>query len=160
MHSLAVNSGTFLAASCTVAASQQADRAIAGSQRGRLERTKGGSAMTIREEGNITVVGMMERVDAVTARTAEDELRGVIDDGSKSVLLDFSATKYISSAGLRVVLQAAKGVKAKGGRFGLCSLHEFVQEVFETAGLTSVLDVYESAEVARAHMGSPGGGAA
>ncbi len=116
--------------------------------------------MTIRKEGKITVVGMMERVDSVTARTAEEELRGVIDGGDKSLLLDFSATKYISSAGLRMVLQAAKGMKAKGGQFALCSLQEFVHEVFETAGLTSVLDVYESAEAARARMGSSDRGAA
>lgn len=116
--------------------------------------------MTIRNEGNITVVGMMARVDSVTARTAEEELRGVIDGGDKSLLLDFAATKYISSAGLRVVLQAAKGMKAKGGRFAVCSLQEFVNEVFETAGLTSVLDVYESAEAARAAMKSSDGGAA
>lgn len=116
--------------------------------------------MTIREEGNITVVGMVERMDAATAKTAEEELQGVINGRDKSLLLDFSATKYISSAGLRVVLQAAKGMKAKGGRFALCSLQEFVHEVFETAGLTSVLDVYESPEAARVGMGSSDGGAA
>ncbi len=115
--------------------------------------------MTIREEGNITVVGMMERVDATTARTAEEELRGIVDGRNKSLLLDFSATKYISSAGLRVVLQAAKGMKAKGGRFALCSLQEFVREVFEMAGLITVLDVYESADAARAGMGPDGGAA-
>ena len=116
--------------------------------------------MSIQSQGDIRVFGMMERVDALTARTAEEELRRVIDGGDTSLVLDFSATKYISSAGLRVVLQAAKGMKAKGGRLALCCLQEFVHEVFETAGLTSVLDVYESAEAARAAMRSSARGAA
>ena len=52
-------------------------------------------------------------------RFGTDGWRGVIDGEDTSLLLDFSATKYISSAGLRVVLQAAKGMKAEGGRFAL-----------------------------------------
>ena len=116
--------------------------------------------MITREAGDITVVGMTERLDSGTVKAAEEELRGVIQGPDQALLLDFSATKYISSAGLRLVLQAAKGMKAKGGRFALCSLQEFVHEVFETAGLTSVLDLYESAEAARAGLASSPGGAA
>jgi anti-anti-sigma factor len=115
--------------------------------------------MITRGKDGITVVGMMERVDSVTARAAEEELRGVVDGVDQALLLDFSATTYICSAGLRVVLQAAKGMKAKGGRFALCSLQEFVHEMFETAGLMSALKVYESEEAARASMASSQGGA-
>ncbi len=110
--------------------------------------------MIVRRGHDITVVGMLERLDSVTARVAEKELNGVIDNGEMSLLLDFSATKYISSAGLRVVLQAAKRMKAKGGRFALCSLQELVHEIFETAGLARVVDLYESEEAARAGMAS------
>jgi anti-anti-sigma factor len=88
--------------------------------------------MIVRRAGDITVVGMMDRVDSVTATAVEEGLRDIIGGGDMSLLLDFSGTKYISSAGLRVVLQAAKGMKAKGGRFALCSLQEFVHEIFET----------------------------
>lgn len=116
--------------------------------------------MIVRTVGDITVVGMTERLDSVTASAAEEELRGVVHGGDRSLLLDFSATKYISSAGLRVVLQAAKGMKAKGGRFALCSLQEFVREIFEAAGLTNVLEVYESEDAARAGMASSQGSAA
>jgi len=114
--------------------------------------------MIVRRTGDITVVGMMERVNSVTAAAAEDGLRGIIDGGGMSLLLDFSGTTYISSAGLRVVLQAAKGMKAKGGRFALCSLQELVQEIFETAGLTRVVDLYESEAAARAGMELSEGG--
>ena len=108
--------------------------------------------MVVRKVGEITVIGITERLDSVTARAAEEELRGVVDGADQALLLDFSATQYISSAGLRVVFQASKGMKAKGGRFALCSLQEFVREVFEQAGLTSCVDLYESEEAARAGM--------
>jgi len=110
--------------------------------------------MIVRKVGDITVVGMTERLDSVTAKAAEEELSGVVHGADQALLLDFSATVYISSAGLRVVLQAAKGMKAKGGRFALCCLREFVHEVLEQAGLMSCLDLYESEEAARAGMTS------
>ncbi len=114
--------------------------------------------MIVRKAGAVTIVGMTERVDSVTARVAEQELGAVIHGDDMALLLDFSATKYIASAGLRVVLQAAKAMKAKGGRFALCSLQELVHEIFETAGLVRIVDLYESESAALVGMALAEGG--
>jgi len=53
-------------------------------------------------------------------------------------------TKYISSAGLRVLLSTAKKLQKSDGLLVLCSLSSTVREVFEIAGLTPLFTIYDS----------------
>ena len=61
---------------------------------------------------------------------------------SGQLLVDFSSLQYISSAGLRSILLAAKKLKSKGGRFALCSLSAAIKEVFDVSGFSSILDIH------------------
>ena len=54
------------------------------------------------------VVAPDGRLDTNTAPQAEKLLVDNISAGEKRVIFDFSKTDYISSAGLRVILQVAK----------------------------------------------------
>ena len=51
---------------------------------------------------------------------------------------------YISSAGLRVLLAAAKQLKTTNGELRLCNLNEVVQEVFAISGFDMILPISES----------------
>ena len=55
---------------------------------------------------------------------------------------------YISSAGLRIVLLAAKRMKSAGGRLVLCSLNPQIAEVFDISGFTRILDILPSRDAA------------
>jgi len=98
--------------------------------------------MDIKKHGNITVVPMPVRFDAHSSREVENLLQKLIERGSKAVLCNFKQTEYISSAGLRVLLSAMKKLKKSEGQFYLCSPSSFVQEVFETSGLASILKIF------------------
>lgn len=93
------------------------------------------------QHGAVMVVSATGRVDSSTAKTFENAVIGAIGAGDCQLLLDLGGVDYMSSAGLRVLLMAAKRAKAGGGRFVLCSLNPRVQEVIEIAGFTSVLDI-------------------
>jgi len=58
------------------------------------------------------------------------------------ILLDLAQTTYISSAGLRSVLQLVKHAASHGGRVGICSAPPHVMEVVEMSGFPSLLDIY------------------
>ncbi|MBI2525454.1 MAG: STAS domain-containing protein [Candidatus Rokubacteria bacterium] len=58
------------------------------------------------------------------------------------VVLDLSGVEYISSAGLRVLMLAAKQVKAQGGTMVVAALGPIVREIFEISRFHLVLDVY------------------
>ncbi len=55
--------------------------------------------------------------------------------------MDLEQLAYISSAGLRVVLMAAKRAKQSGGRLLLCGLSPAVRELFEISGFLKILEV-------------------
>ncbi|GAI79189.1 unnamed protein product, partial [marine sediment metagenome] len=51
-----------------------------------------------------------------------------------------------SSAGLRVVLGAAKEMKRRDGKFVLCALNAYVKEVFEVSGFGAIISIADSVE--------------
>jgi len=55
-----------------------------------------------------------------------------------------AAISYVSSAGLRAFLVAARAAKSAGVGFAVCSLVSAVQEVFDVSGFSSVIRVADS----------------
>ncbi len=101
------------------------------------------------------VVKPKGRLDSTTGPALESELVAIIDGGSSRLLLDFSELLYISSAGLRVVLLAAKRLKASNGRLALCSLNAQIAEVFKISGFDAIIDIHASPDSAMARLKAP-----
>lgn len=59
-----------------------------------------------------------------------------------AVVIDCAALDYVSSAGLRVFLLAARESQRLGIGFALCALRPAVREVFELSGFTRVIAVH------------------
>ena len=68
------------------------------------------------------------------------------DPDSTWLLFDFSELDYISSAGLRVVLVAAKRLKPLGGKLAVYGMQPQVKEVFEISGFLRILEIAHSRE--------------
>jgi anti-anti-sigma factor len=81
------------------------------------------------------------RLDAVTSGAVEKELLGLLAGPAQSVDLDVSGLDYISSAGLRVLLVAAKAAKAKGGVLTVRGPKPTILEVIKISGFDRILDV-------------------
>jgi len=86
------------------------------------------------------VVGVRGRADSEAADELETALRGAIEKHSK-VAADFAALDYISSAGLRAVLQAARAAEARSAEFAVCRLSAPVQKVFDMSGMHHILRI-------------------
>ena len=61
---------------------------------------------------------------------------------SPKVAADFAALDYISSAGLRAVLQAARAAQAANVEFAVCGLSAPVQKVFTMSGMQHILRIH------------------
>lgn len=98
---------------------------------------------------NATVVKLIERIDSLTSRDVETALQEVVVGGARNIICDCTATKYISSAGLRVLLIVTKPLKKAGGQLLIvCARTGYVYEVLETSGFTNIIPVFESVEEA------------
>ena len=74
--------------------------------------------------------------------------------GQDGVILDLSELEYISSAGLRVLMLAAKQSKAQGGTLVITGLQPLVREIFEISRFTLVFDIAPSLRDALAKASS------
>jgi anti-anti-sigma factor len=107
--------------------------------------------MDITEErhGQTLVMAVNGRIDALAAKAFETTVLTPVQTGEAALLLDLGGLTYISSAGLRVILLAAKQQKAKDAKFALCNLRDEVRDVFEISGFAKILDIHPSREAAR-----------
>lgn len=87
------------------------------------------------------VVTPRERIDSAVAPAFERLAMEAVDRARKRVIVDFAAIDYISSAGLRVVLVAAKASRTHNLAFVLCGMRPDVLKVFETTGLANILHI-------------------
>ena len=88
------------------------------------------------------------RLDSTTAGELEGHLLSLLDQGQCRLVVDFVQLDYISSAGLRVLLMAAKRVKALHGSLALCCMKNNIREVFEMSGFDRIFAIYASREEA------------
>lgn len=93
------------------------------------------------EEHGVTILALDGRLDANTVAVVDKAFAAALADGSKNFVWDFSRLGYVSSAGLRSVLQALKQVGARGGKFAICSLSRNVLEVFDISGFKSLITI-------------------
>ena len=90
------------------------------------------------------VVSLSGRIDSTAAVEFEEQLIEIIDQGNNTMVVDFLNIQFISSAGLRVLLLAAKKVKPYGGKLHLCNMSKDVREVFDISGFSSIFDIHDS----------------
>ena len=107
--------------------------------------------ISTRTSNDIYIVAITGSLDSTTSPEAQKALDTVVA-GAKTVVLDFSGLDYISSAGLRVLLGAAKKLRASGGTLRMFGLNQSVREVFEISGFSTILSVYPSESEALAAM--------
>ncbi len=98
----------------------------------------------IEKNNGILVVKPSGRIDSNTSTDFEASLLGWIDEGMHHLVIDFSDVVYVSSAGLRVILMAAKRIKQTQGGLVLCALSESIREVFEITGFLAILTVTDT----------------
>ena len=90
-------------------------------------------------EGNQMTVVLTGRLDTTTAPKLESELKQNIS-GVETLILDFAALEYLSSAGLRVLLAAQK-VMNKQGEMIIKHVNETIMEIFEVTGFADILTI-------------------
>ena len=99
-----------------------------------------------RQEGGIVYVTITGRLDADSALEAEKTVNDALEGDTKKLLFDLGGLDYLSSAGLRVLLSAAKEIRRREGELVLCSLTQFVKEIFEVSGFEALIPIEDSVE--------------
>ena len=89
--------------------------------------------------GSELVICLTGRLDTTTAPQLESEIKENIS-GIETLIFDFSALDYLSSAGLRVLLTAQKTMN-KQGEMVVLNVNETIAEIFEVTGFCDILTI-------------------
>jgi anti-anti-sigma factor len=80
-------------------------------------------------------------VDSNTAPRLQEPLLHAAEGPSGAVQLDLAEVPYMSSAGLRILLLAAKALQKRGERLRLTNVPPHIYTVLNIAGFISFIDV-------------------
>jgi anti-sigma B factor antagonist len=78
------------------------------------------------------------RLDTITVPQFERKIKQVGDDITE-LIFDFLDVTYISSMGLRVLLQTQKAMNESGRKLSIKNMNESVREVFEMTGFINLM---------------------
>ena len=92
-------------------------------------------------DGGGAVLSIAGRIDFSTSGNVEQAVASAIEQGGHRVIFDLRDVAYISSAGLRAILIAAKKAKSAGGGVAVYGLQPEVQEVFTTSGFGKIVPI-------------------
>ena len=99
-------------------------------------------------DGEILTLKLKGRLDTNASMEFEQQVEESINQNTKNMIIDFSDLEYICSSGLRVIIQAAKKLKSFQGELVLCSMEEYIREVFEISGFDTFLKIFASKDEA------------
>jgi len=105
-------------------------------------------AIKVEDESNYSIVHVAGRIDATTSYELEDALVDLLGQGQYNIILDLEDTKYISSAGLRVLVAIIKQLY-DSGHFCLCNANDNVQEIIDMTGFNVFMNVYKDLSTAK-----------
>lgn len=108
-----------------------------------------------RRAGKAVVVAPVGRIDMATAEQLKGRLIPLVSDAAQKgevIVLDFAGVDYISSAGLRVLMLAAKEAKTSGSKIAVAALQPLVNEIFEISRFNKVLACHTGVDEAIAAL--------
>ena len=81
------------------------------------------------------------RIDASNAAAAEKEILAYLEAAEFKLVIDLSQLEYLSSAGLRALLVAAKKAKQNAGQTVLAAPRPAILEVFKMSGFDKIMKI-------------------
>jgi anti-anti-sigma factor len=113
---------------------------------------------TSRRLADVIVAVPAGQIDHPNAKQLEQALLPLVDEASAKqmpLVLDFSGVEYISSMGLRILMVAAKQMRAKHAPIAVAALQPAVEEIFEIARFKFILDAFPSVRAALLKLSAP-----
>ena len=78
------------------------------------------------------------------SNSLREQIKSLIAEGKKKIVLNMANIKYIDSAGLGTLVAAHLSAKNQGASVRLCHLGEKFHEVLQLTKLLTIFDVYDT----------------
>lgn len=98
------------------------------------------------QEGNVytlIVEGRIDMLNSAEFQKEAEECAAKLVGKNGTLVFNFNGLKYISSAGLRVVLSVHKQMIKNGGELKIINVLPAILEIFSITGFTNILNISE-----------------
>lgn len=96
------------------------------------------------DKDGVGIFRLEGHLDSTTSGTLQAALMPAAQVAACRIAVDLSQVEYVSSAGLRIILMAAKQARASGGDITLFGLTNWVRETFEISGFTRIIAIVDT----------------
>lgn len=104
----------------------------------------------------ITTLNLHGKLDSFTSNRLQEELLGLLVEGARKFIVDFSQVDYISSAGIRVFYVAAQRLEEISGQMVFCALPAHVKKIFDIVDMSSEFKIFATPGEAFRHLREEG----
>lgn len=91
-----------------------------------------------------TIIEIIGSLDGNTVNEAQEKIMALISSSNVSLVLDMKECGYVSSAGLRLLLMAAKQLSVQNGVLVLSGLSDEIKDVMEMTGFNNFFKTFDS----------------
>ena len=96
--------------------------------------------LIINNNGEELLAELIGRLDTAASAQFATDMQPLVNDASKTIVLDCSKLEFISSSGLRLFLTLRKATIAAGGKVILSGVSADVKQVFAITGFMSLFE--------------------
>ena len=90
-------------------------------------------------EGQTLTIALTDKLDTNSAPELEEDLKTSLE-GINTLIFDFADLSYLSSAGLRVLLNTQKTM-SKQGSMVIRHVNDVIMDVFDMTGFSTILTI-------------------
>ncbi|PWB75251.1 MAG: anti-anti-sigma factor [Anaerolineales bacterium] len=106
-------------------------------------------------DGGIRLIRLNGELDLNGTYSIEVQFVRYCEGDHARVLVDLSGVSHIASVGIPMLVNTAKSVVERGGKFVLAGAQENVANVLELVGIPQMVPIYPDLESAKMGLSSP-----
>lgn len=97
--------------------------------------------VVIEKQNEVVTVFLKGRLDTLASQEVSQQLEGLAENASGTIILDCTEMSYISSSGLRIFLTLRKAASEKGGKIIVRGISNDIRSVFMMTGFLNLFEI-------------------
>lgn len=97
----------------------------------------------IEKQNDVVTVFLKGRLDTLASQEVSQQLEGLSENASGTIIMDCTEMSYISSSGLRIFLTLRKAASEKGGKVIVRGISNDIRSVFMMTGFLNLFEIQE-----------------
>lgn len=97
--------------------------------------------VVIEKQNEVVTVFLKGRLDTLASQEVAQQLEGLAENASGTIILDCTEMSYISSSGLRIFLTLRKAASEKGGKVIVRGISNDIRSVFMMTGFLNLFEI-------------------